>query len=162
MTPELKLNLAAGARPLDGFHNLDKADGWLFEDRLPYPDGSVDAVTESHGLMYVLVEDWPHVFAECARVLRPGGVLRITEDWTDNPGSQRFGGRRPMRSAYVCPCPATPALVTSHMAGAGLVRARQVEPESTRWHDKSLIQQWHGSPPHVFHAEGTKPLLEEV
>lgn len=156
---ELKLNLAAGAHPLDGFDNLDQEDGWRFQDGLPYPDGSVTAITESHGLMYLPCEKWQAVFDECARVLAPGGVLRIVEDWTDNPRAARFGGRRPTRSAYVCPCPATPSMVIECMKAAGLVNARRVGLRTTGYHDDSLIQQWHwkGQAPHVFHAEAVKP-----
>src|SRR5262249_40178700 len=77
----LRLNLGGGINPIRGFDNLDKSEGWTFEDGLGfYADDTVEAVTISHSLMYVDLEEWPAVFAEIARVLQPGGFLRVTED----------------------------------------------------------------------------------
>lgn len=153
----MKLNLGCGDAQLEGFVNLDKRWGWCFEDGLgQYADGSIEAITESHALMYLLEPEWPAIFAEMARVLEPGGVVRITEDDTVNPLGHRFGGRRPVRGAYVCPCPCSAELVIRHLEQAGLV-AGLVAPGETAWRDTSLIQQLHGQPPDVFHVEGVKP-----
>ncbi len=46
-------------------------------DRLPYADGSVDAVYASHVWEHLYYEDARRATAECFRVLRPGGSLRI-------------------------------------------------------------------------------------
>jgi len=57
------------ARGLEkGMRNVVFADGV----RLPFQDGSFDAVTSNHVLH--LVPDWKHVLGEARRVLRPGGV----------------------------------------------------------------------------------------
>ncbi len=149
----MKLNLASGAHPLDGFVNLDLETGWTFEGGLDYPDGSVEAVTESHGLMYVELANWPFVFSEFARVLEPGGVVRITEDATDDPRSSRYGGCSDAVTRT------TRDLVRANLEVAGL----DVSDVSPNWSffksgaDGSLIQTWHGSPPKVFHVEGIKP-----
>jgi predicted SAM-dependent methyltransferase len=45
--------------------------------RLPYPDGSVDAIYSSHTLEHLYLAEVRGVLAECARVLRPGGQLRL-------------------------------------------------------------------------------------
>jgi SAM-dependent methyltransferase len=45
--------------------------------RLPYPDGSVDAIYTSHALEHLYLGEVRGVLAECARVLRPGGRLRL-------------------------------------------------------------------------------------
>lgn len=45
--------------------------------RLPYPDGSVEAVYSSHTLEHLYLAEARRVLAECARVLRPGGLLRL-------------------------------------------------------------------------------------
>lgn len=147
----LRLNLGAGPNPLPGYVNLDKASGWLFEDGLQgFKDGSVAAITVSHVLMYVAAEHWPFVFSECERVLKPGGVLRVTEDSTGDPDSRRFGLRHRASVAT------TPELVLAHMDGAGLA-GRRVAPQETVFVDDTLIQQNYGEPPLVFHAEAVKP-----
>lgn len=153
-----KLNLGCGDAKLDGFVNLDERWGWRFQDGLPnYPDGSVEAITESHALMYVPEEEWPAIFEEFARVLAPGGVIRITGDATDNPLSRRFGGRRPVGRAVTCATPCSAALAIRHLQAVG-IPAREVDPDETAFSDLSLIQQLHWAPPHVFHVEGVKPL----
>lgn len=143
----MKLNLGAGAHLLDGFENLDRP--WRMEDGLPYPDGSVEAITISCALMYVPIGAWPAVFAEFARVLEPGGFLRITEEDNENPKSRRFGGRRSDTRVW-------PQRVIDHAEAAGLTAAK-VTPRRTAFRDKSLIQEHHGKPPTVFHVEAVKP-----
>jgi len=149
----VKLNLGSGAHPLGGFENLDLTNGWRFEDGLgQYPDGSVEGITISHALMYVALADWPFVFSEIARVLEPGGVVRITEDATDDPASERFGG---FDGAVTL---TSSALVRQHLAAAGLDDYDRT-PHLTYFDDgldSSLIQTWHGDPPKVFHCEGVK------
>lgn len=149
ITPMLKLNLGCGAHRLDGFVNLDKDTGWTFESGLPYEDESVDAVTVSHALMYVALRDWPVVFSEITRVLKPGGVVRVTEDSTADPKSERFGGHPDARTLTDAP------IIVDYMELAGL-EARGVRADETSFRDDSLIQNWHGGEPKVFHVEGAK------
>lgn len=57
-------------------------------DRLPLPDGSVDAAVMC--LVMCSLDDRPAALAELARVLRPGGVLRFLEHTlADTPGLRR-------------------------------------------------------------------------
>lgn len=147
----VRLNLGSGPNPLEGFDNLDKVTGWLFENGLgDYSDETVEAVTESHALMYVAVEHWPLVFSEIARVLKPGGVVRMTHDSTADPASGRQGLRH--RAAVAT----TPELVLEHMRKAGL-EAWEMGPHTSLFQDRSLIQTNYGDPPDVFHVEGQKP-----
>ncbi len=44
---------------------------------LPYSDGSVDAVYSSHTLEHIYIDEARQVLRESARVLRPGGMIRI-------------------------------------------------------------------------------------
>ena len=147
----VKLNLGAGAHPLDGFVNRGpENDGWRFEDGLPeYEDGTVDGITISHSLMYLPLDFWPAVFAEIARVLRPGGVLRVTEDTTDDRRSERYGGAPDAVTLT------SADLVILHATAAGL-RADRVKPDESWFADLSLVQRWHGEPPKVFHVEALK------
>lgn len=151
----MKLNLGSGRFPLDGFENLNEpghgwpAIDWRAQDGLPYPDGSVEAVTISHLLMYLGRDDWPPLFAEIARVLEPGGVVRITEDETISSASSRQG-------VQPGACTATDIYgVTGQLALAGLAPYWRGA-RSTGFRDDSLIQNWHGETPDVFHIEATK------
>ncbi len=145
-----KLNLGAGAHPLPDFDNLDPTyDGWTFESGLPYPDGSIEGISVSHSLMHVPIEEWPRVFDEFARVLEPGGIVRITEDETANPASERYGG-------FQSPATLTSAkMIAYYLLAAGL-EPRILNADQTLFKDTSLIQQWHGKPPKVCHVEGIK------
>lgn len=143
----MKLNLGAGAHELDGFvnHGPDN-DGWTFQFGLAYPDGSVAGITVSHSLMYLPLPLWPRAFAEMARVLEPGGVLRVTEDATDDRESERYGGWHDAVTLT------SRTLVKTHMELAGLTVSRKRKPL-----DESLVQAWHGEPPKVFAIEAVKP-----
>lgn len=150
---QVKLNLGCGIYELDGFDNLDKINGWYFETGLSdYPDGSVEAITVSTALLYVELEYWPMVFEEFARVLKPGGVVRVLEADTEHPASRYYGGGG--NGAKVL---TSASLVMDHMAHAGL-DARRVGSRETLFHDGSLIQSHLHSPePSVFTVEGVKP-----
>lgn len=145
----MKLNLGSGRFPLDGFENLNEPE-WRAQDGLPYPRESVEAITVSHLLMYLPILDWRGLFREAYRVLEHGGVLRVTEDHTAHPDSTRRGVQPGACTAT------TPGLVGQHLYVAGF-HWQPVDPHGSRWRDESLIQNWHGDPPDVFHAEGVKP-----
>ena len=145
-----RLNLACGPHELEGFDNLNPP-AWRFEEGLGYPDGSVEGISVSHGTMYVALTDWPYVFSEFARVLEPGGIVRITEDATDDPESERFGGWHDAVTLT------SKKLVAKHLRAAGLTVVRGIDADSTAFTDRSLIQAWHGPEPKVFHVEGRKP-----
>lgn len=154
----LILNLGCGApdkrswHPIDGAVNRDPGyDGWRFEDGLgDYADGSVDGITVSHALMYVALSDWPRVFAEFARVLRDGGVIRVTEDSTDDTRSRTF---KIGWHDHVTLTNAT--MVKKHLERAGLI-AHDCAPDETLFETDILIQRQHGDPPHVFFCEGQR------
>lgn len=147
----VKLNLGSGDEHLDGFENLDAGQGWRFEDGLPgYTDGTVQAVTVSHALMYVPLSAWPAVFAEIARILEPGGILRVTEDNTEDPESERFGGWHDAVTLT------GPDMVREHLKAADL-KPRKHAASTSGFKDQSLCQQWHGDEPKVFFIEGRKP-----
>lgn len=146
----LRLNLGGGLNPIPGYLNLDRSNGWKFEDGLfEYPDGSVEVVTESHSMMYVDERYWPFVLGEIARVLEPGGIARFTQDAIGAPGSTRPVIRPRAKVAT------SSETLLRHLAGVGL-EGRVVEPDETSFVDRSPIQQNYGSPPDVFHVEAVK------
>ena len=102
----MKLNLGCGAKVVNGWANVDYAIGarlargswfgkalvklgvlrlsWPSEivihdlrQGVPYPDNSVDVVYSSHFLEHLSRQEGRKFLAECRRVLKLGGVLRI-------------------------------------------------------------------------------------
>jgi hypothetical protein len=155
----LRLNLGCGTpgtrswHPIAGLVNLDKSMGWRFEDGLAdFADGSVAGITVSHALMYVATEAWPRVFGEFARVLAPGGVIRITEDDAISTASSRCGGWKGSQPAVSL---TSAAIVMDMLERVGLA-AREVDAVTTGYADESLLQAQHGDPPDVFFVEGVR------
>jgi predicted SAM-dependent methyltransferase len=102
----VKLNLGCGDQVVDGWTNVDYALGArltkvpLFRavnrklrlfttewdarimihnlaTRFPWSDSSIDVVYSSHTLEHFCKEDGRAFLAECHRVLRPGGIIRV-------------------------------------------------------------------------------------
>jgi SAM-dependent methyltransferase len=144
----VKLNLGCGDHQLAGFANLDKP--WHIQDGLDYETGSVDAITVSHMFLYVPLPDWPVALAECFRVLKPGGVLRVTEDNTEDPDSERYGGWHDAITLT------GPKMIRAALKEAGFIPRKMHEGQSL-YRDLSLCQAWHGDEPKVCFFEGAKP-----
>lgn len=62
---------------------------------LPFNDCSFDLVNARLLVGFMNQESWPRLLTECKRILRPGGVIRLTESdgWTSNSSAvqQIFG-----------------------------------------------------------------------
>lgn len=146
----MKLNLGCGPHQLEGFDNLNPPE-WRFEDGLSaYPEGSVEACSISHALMYLQANLWAQFLTECFRVLQPGGILRITEDNTEDQASERFGGWHDAVTLT------GPTMLREQLKAAGF-KVRKHTATSTGFHDRSLLQAHHGPEPKVFFIEGRKP-----
>ena len=81
---EHRLHLGCGQTMLPGWLNVDLVGRQPIDlaldlrKRLPFPDGLIDAVFHEHLIEHLTYHDAIQVLSECARVLRPGGILRVT------------------------------------------------------------------------------------
>lgn len=153
----LLLNLGCGNpdalswHPMPGCVNLDKSLGWRFEDGLgDFGDGSVDGITISHALMYLEEARWPTAMQECSRVLKPGGVIRITEDNTEHEESRTH--RVGWRGSDPAVTMTGPAMARRHLESAGFT----VYDCTAETGSDPLRQAQHGPEPHVFFIEGIR------
>lgn len=78
----LKLNLGSGSVKLEGFLNLDLGDGADIKIDITKGlwqwTGSVDYIYSEHFIEHVTYEQAAYILRECFRVLRVGGVVRIS------------------------------------------------------------------------------------
>ncbi|ADB60223.1 Methyltransferase type 11 [Haloterrigena turkmenica DSM 5511] len=77
-----QLELAAANAPMASLVQGDLTD-------LPFHDGVFDAVIALHSLIHVPLDDHRTVLEECARVLRPGGRVLVSE------GLEEWRGENP-------------------------------------------------------------------
>jgi len=77
----LRLSIGPGDKPIDGWTNVDLAQGQVIADvrrSLPFPDSCASHIYCSHVLEHLRNPDEAHAFlCECRRVLRRGGRLRV-------------------------------------------------------------------------------------
>jgi len=87
----VKLNVGSFTTQFHGWRNSDVIPGledfarahgftyspWSIEGPIPYDDGVVDLIFSCHVLEHVTYAAGQRFLAECHRVLKPGGVLRI-------------------------------------------------------------------------------------
>lgn len=149
----IKLNLGCKRRKLPGFDNLDKIYGWYFQDGLlRHADESVDGITISHALMFLTIPELETFMKEMWRALKSGGVVRITEDNTENPLSVTYqtgcvaSGPR---------CLTGPKMMREMLEKAGFI-VYDVDRKTTHFADPSLMQAYRGGPPNYFFIEGVK------
>jgi len=157
-----KLNLGCKYRKLSGFDNLDKIFGWHFQDGLPkYADGTVDGITISHALMFLTIPELTEFTKEMWRVLKTGGVVRITEDDTENPLSNWYQTGNVKSGPK---CLTGPGMMRKVLKGVGFI-VYDVDRKVTKFYDNSLIQAYRGDSANVFFMEAVKPstiLLEGI
>jgi predicted SAM-dependent methyltransferase len=80
-TPDPRVHIGAGPKRIDGWLNTDLISGDVhldLERPLPFADASVAHVFGEHVIGSLSEAVAQRLFAEVARVLRPGGVLRVT------------------------------------------------------------------------------------
>jgi predicted SAM-dependent methyltransferase len=79
--PEPKLHLGAGPYAIPGWLNSDLISAEIYLDvtrRLPFPDASFAYAFAEHLIEHVTEREAERLLADVHRVLRPGGVLRLT------------------------------------------------------------------------------------
>jgi len=80
----LKLNIGCGPNPLVGWYNVDLhaqvvGVGQLdATKRFPYPDETFDRIFTEHMIEHITYEEGRRMLAECYRVMKPGGRLRVS------------------------------------------------------------------------------------
>lgn len=76
------LNLGGGSNCLEGCLTVDidpRADAYVdITKRLPFPDSSVDAIFCEEVFEHFDIQLGCHLLRECRRILKPGGVIRLT------------------------------------------------------------------------------------
>ena len=88
---DLCVNLGCGYRPIKGWINVDRARNpevqlvWNLAEGLPFPDLTCSAIFSEHVIEHISKEDASRLLSECYRVLKPGGVLRLS-----TPDAERF------------------------------------------------------------------------
>jgi SAM-dependent methyltransferase len=85
----LCINIGCGPQVWPGWLCLDKSPDrwkderivrWAFGDPIPCAPNRADIVFSSHCLVHVPQDKWQHIMLDIWRVLRPGGVWRLSED----------------------------------------------------------------------------------
>lgn len=104
--PVAKLNLGAGGALLDGWLNTDRdpAPGAVYLDvtaRFPLPDAVFHHVLVEHVIEHVTLEAGRHMLRECARVLAPGGRVRVSTPDLERIAALLSDGGDPAAQRYV-------------------------------------------------------------
>jgi predicted SAM-dependent methyltransferase len=94
------LNLGCGPKYVEGMVNADgnilcKKDLWLdVRIGLPFPCDSLQGIYASHMIEHLGIKNVRRLFAECHRVLKPGGAVRLVVPSLEYAIRSYQGGRR--------------------------------------------------------------------
>jgi predicted SAM-dependent methyltransferase len=111
----VKLNLGSFTHMFHGWRNSDRLDlstwasqnGYRFTrcdllSGIPYDDGIADLIFLSHVLEHFDYTEGRRLLAECRRVLKPGGVLRVAVPDADKLMTQYYGENRISELGEIC------------------------------------------------------------
>jgi ubiquinone/menaquinone biosynthesis C-methylase UbiE len=147
-TPEM-LRVARETARAEGLHNLRFALAVLGEIPLPAADASMDLLT--CGLMLCHVPDLRGAIRECARVVRPGGWLLLTDF---HPATAAFGWRTDLITPEgIHLLPNTPGTRQDYLdalieAGCGLLSVQDIALDGAPYGDVSdSVVRAKGKPP---------------
>lgn len=166
----IRLNLGCGNYPKRGWINCDKLGGYqrweetplasqimvldLRAYPYPFPDCSVELITLSHCLNQIEIHHIGPIIGELYRILKPGGIARITDDDVESPASPIF------KQAHVHALWHTgPKIICDLMERAGF-RRHVVTKDTSFSEDSSIMSSNHPELPDngVFFVEGVKPI----
>lgn len=165
----IRLNLGCGRYPKPGWINCDKhglyqrweytsfADQIVEVDLTVFPykfkDSTVDLITISHSLNQIDIEYIPKIIREIYRILKPGGIVRITDDDVESPSSPICG-----EPHFHAKWQTGPKILSKYMQDAGF-RSHVLTKTTTNSFDKSILVANHPELPDtaVFFVEGIKP-----
>ena len=140
----MKVYLGCGAHVWDGWECLDfrheidpRITRWEFPDKLPLADYRADIIFTSHLFNYIDDKDYRTLLWDCHRVLRAGGVLRLSEDRTDNGYAWRKPGQHSRGTGVVRSLP-TRQKILAAMQDVGF-QVVEAEPGSTFSPHKDVI-----------------------
>ena len=80
---QTRLHLACGSAVLEGWANIDLRSkggviGWDLADPLPVFSGAIEFIFCEHFIEHITLKQASLLFAECYRVMRPEGILRLS------------------------------------------------------------------------------------
>ena len=83
MAQHSKLHIGCGTNILAGWANIDLLGGtkviwWNCTTRLPIKTGSVNFIYNEHFIEHINMNQGKELLSECYRVLKPGGVVRLS------------------------------------------------------------------------------------
>lgn len=104
--PVARLNVGAGGALLDGWLNTDRdpAPGAVYLDvtrRFPLPDAAFHRALAEHVIEHVPLHAGRHMLHECARVLAPGGKVRVSTPDLQRIAALLTDGGDPAAQRYV-------------------------------------------------------------
>jgi predicted SAM-dependent methyltransferase len=170
----LRLHLASGFNPKDGWVNIDLLGApvdvaWNLAKGIPLPDDSAEAIFHEHLQEHLSLRAGFLLNRECFRVLRPGGVLRVAvpdaglclrsyagtddPDWASSQPTPMLSvltlfyehGHRAMYDGQT---------LAAELAAAGFEQAAQREFGETRIQPCPDSESRHGG---TLYVEGVKP-----
>lgn len=116
-------------------------------ERLPFADGSFDALTFTYLLRYV--DDVPATLAELVRVLRPGGRMASLEFGVPPAAIPRAGWHAVTRTLL----PLGSRLISREWGEVGAFLGPSIEEFNRRWSPARLAAAWHDAGMDVVCAE---------
>ena len=95
---QTRLHLACGYNVLDGWANIEargkgKVIGWNLTEPLPVGSGSIELVYSEHFIEHISLEQAVSLVAEIYRVLKPGGILRLSTPSLNKLVDEYLAGR---------------------------------------------------------------------